>query len=85
MRTTKRLATPLGSGTVMLGGFKLYYGFWADLLVAVGWMLLVGPALVWFAGELGIWRRARNIGATTPLLTAFIGGIILNRMQAWPF
>ena len=54
-------------------------------LTFLGWVLMVGVPTVWLAGQLGIVNSARRIGLFTPMLTAFVGGLILFQMQAWPF
>jgi hypothetical protein len=47
--------------------------------------LLAGPAAVWLAGQLGFLPRGRSIGIYTPVLTAFLGVMILTQMRRWPF
>jgi hypothetical protein len=51
----------------------------------VGWVLLIGIPAIWFIGQIGLLNVARRIGVYTPMLTAFVGSLILFKLQAWPF
>jgi hypothetical protein len=70
---------------MQLGGINLMYGPWADALALLAWVLLVGPALLWFAGQIGLSRQGQNVGVYTPMFSAFIGVVILNQLHRWPF
>jgi hypothetical protein len=67
------------------GSIDLSYIAWDDFVAALGWALLAGPAAVWLAGQLGFLPRGRSIGIYTPVLTAFLGVMILTQMRRWPF
>jgi hypothetical protein len=68
-----------------LGSIDFSYIAWDDFVAVLGWLLLAGPAAVWFAGQLGFLPRGRNIGIYTPVLTAFLGVMILSQERRWPF
>jgi hypothetical protein len=70
---------------LQMGGIDFTNGPWNAGLQVLGWALLVLPAIAWFAGQIGVWRKGRNIGFYTPVFTAFVGFMILNKLQRWPF
>ena len=54
-------------------------------LTWIGWALLAGIPGAWFAGQIGLLRAARRINFFTPVMAAFVGGLILFHYQRWPF